>query len=208
MRGNIPSVITGNIAEIRVQELDAIVDQFDLNRHPFYQDWRMGTLPVEKLRDYAGEYGRFVGTIAQGWEALGETHYADEEREHEVLWDDFKTAIGAEKISNRSTTATLVTAAQNAFSDPVTALGALYAFEAQQPHTSQVKLDGLIEHYPVSEAGQEYFKVHANDIAERDLLRARAAKMSEAEFAQTKIACALLGAAMWTALDGVYYAEA
>lgn len=208
MRGTISAVSTGNIAEIRVQELDAIVDQFDLNRHPFYQDWRMGTLPVEKLRDYAGEYGQFVGTIAEGWEALDETHYAEEEREHEVLWGDFKTAIGAAAVSNRSATNTLVTAAKNAFRHPTTALGALYAFEAQQPHTSQVKLDGLIEHYAVSEAGQEYFKVHANDIAERDLLRERAAKMSDAEFAQTKIACALLGAAMWSALDGVYYAEA
>mgnify|MGYP000850458140 CR=1 FL=1 len=208
MRGNIPFVSTGNIAEIRVQELDAIVDQFDLNRHPFYQDWRMGTLPVEKLKDYAGEYGQFVGTIAEGWETLGETHYAEEEREHEVLWSDFKSAIQADKVSSRPSTATLVSAAKNAFSAPATALGALYAFEAQQPHTSQVKLDGLIEHYTVSEAGQKYFKVHANDIAERDLLRERAAKMTGAEFAQTKIACALLGAAMWSALDGVYYAEA
>jgi len=208
MGGKIALVSTGTSAEIRVQELDAIVDQFDLNRHPFYQDWRMGTLPVAKLRDYAGEYGRFVGTIAEGWETLGETHYAEEEREHEVLWSDFKTAIEATEVSNRETTDTLVTAAQNAFRNPATALGALYAFEAQQPITSQVKLEGLIEHYQVSEAGQEYFKVHANDIAERDLLRERAAKMTEAEFAQTKIACALLGAAMWSALDGVYYSEA
>lgn len=208
MGGKIAIVSTGTLAETRAQELDAIVDQFDLNRHPFYQDWRMGTLPVEKLRDYAGEYGRFVGTIAEGWEALGETHYAAEEREHELLWSDFKVAIEANETSNRGTTETLVTAAKNAFQDPTTALGALYAFEAQQPVTSQVKLEGLIEHYQVSESGQEYFKVHANDIAERDLLRKRAEKMSEAEFAQTKIACALLGAAMWTALDGVYYAEA
>jgi pyrroloquinoline-quinone synthase len=201
----ITAVSTGTVAESRVQELDAIVDQFDLNRHPFYQDWRMGTLPIEKLRDYAGEYGRFVGTIAKGWETLGQTHYAEEEREHEALWGDFKQSIASDELSKRETTDTLVTAAKNAFANPATALGALYAFEAQQPHTSQVKLEGLREHYQVDEKGQEYFRVHANDLAERDLLREKAAQMSEAEFAQTKIACALLGAAMWTALDGVYY---
>lgn len=195
-------------AEIRVRELDAIVDQFDLNRHPFYQDWRMGTLPVEKLRDYAGEYARFVGTIADGWETLGQTHYAQEERDHERLWAGFQLAIGAERLSKRPQTDTLVTAAKNAFAQPATAVGALYAFEAQQPHTSQVKLEGLEEHYQVSEAGREYFKVHANDVAERDLLRAKAVEMTDSEFAQTKIACALIGSAMWSALDGVYYSEA
>lgn len=195
-------------AETRVQELDAIVDQFDLNRHPFYQDWRMGTLPVEKLRDYASEYGRFVGTIADGWETLGQTHYAEEEREHERLWAAFQLGIGAERLSKRAQTDTLVNAAKNTFSAKSTAVGALYAFEAQQPHTSQVKLDGLKEHYAVSEAGQEYFKVHANDMAERDLLRQMAAEMTDSEFAQTKAACAVVGAAMWSALDGVYYAEA
>ena len=33
----------------------------------------------------------------------------------------------------------------------------LYAFEAQQPNTSQSKLDGLKEHYNVGEKGEEYF---------------------------------------------------
>jgi pyrroloquinoline-quinone synthase len=200
-------VSTGNSAEIRVRELDAIVGQFDLNRHPFYQDWRMGTLPMEKLRDYAGEYGKFVATIADGWETLGQGHYAEEEREHEQLWAGFRLAIGSDRLSNRPSTDTLVHAAKNGFSNPATAVGALYAFEAQQPHTSQVKLDGLREHYSIDEKGQEYFKVHANDVAERDLLRGMAATMSEAEFAQTKVACALVGAAMWSALDGVYYAN-
>ena len=192
----------------RVAELDAIVAQFDLNNHPFYQDWRMGTLPVEKLQDYAGEYGRFVATIAEGWETLGQTHYAEEERFHEELWADFSASIEADSISKRPTTETLVAAARNGFATKATAVGALYAFEAQQPHTSQVKLDGLKEHYAVGEKGQEYFRVHANDLAERELLRAMAGKMTDAEFAQTKAACAVVASAMWSALDGVYYAEA
>jgi pyrroloquinoline-quinone synthase len=199
-------VSTVETAKNRVQELDAIVDQYDLNRHPFYQDWRMGTLPLEKLRDYAGEYGRFVGTIADGWEILGEAHYAEEERVHERLWAGFRLEIGCDRMSNRPTTDTLVTSAKNAFSQKATAVGGLYAFEAQQPHTSQVKLDGLKEHYAIREAGQEYFKVHANDVAERDLLQRMASEMTDAEFAQAKTACAVVGAAMWQALDGIYYA--
>ena len=80
----------------RTEQLDAIISEFDLNTHPFYQDWRMGKLPVEKLRDYSVEYGRFVGTIAQGWDTLGETHYAEEERDHEKMWSNFQLGIGAD----------------------------------------------------------------------------------------------------------------
>lgn len=191
----------------RIEQLDAIVAQFDLNTHPFYQEWAMGTLPMEKLRDYAGEYGRFVGTIAQGWDTIGETHYANEERDHERMWAAFQLAIGAGRPSNRPQTWTLVSAAIDCFSERAEAPGALYAFEAQQPITSQSKLDGLNKHYDVSEKGKEYFAVHAADFAEAELLRERILAMSEDEFLQTKTACAILCTSMWGALDGVYYTE-
>ncbi len=190
----------------RIEELDAIIAQFDLNKHPFYQDWRMGTLPVEKLRDYAGEYARFVDTIDEGWEQIGETHYAEEEREHEVLWTQFQVALGEVSDSKRPTTDSLVAAARNAFKSPATAVGGLYAFEAQQPFTSQSKLDGLREHYSVGEKGEEYFLVHASDVAEAESLRVTMMEMSDTDFAQTKTACAVVCAAMYGALDGIYYA--
>lgn len=196
----------GEIPMDRIAELDSIVSQFDLNKHPFYQDWRMGTLPVEKLRTYASEYGVFVGTIAEGWETLGESHYAEEERVHDRLWARFKLAVCAGGFAGFPGTETLVTAAKNSFLSVPEATGALYAFEAQQPSTSQSKLDGLREHYAIEGDGAEYFKVHAGDMAERDLLRERVAKMTDEEFARCKSACALLCTAMWSALDGVYSA--
>jgi pyrroloquinoline-quinone synthase len=188
----------------RISQLDAIIGQFDLNGHPFYQEWRMGTLPLEKLRDYAGEYGQFVGTIASGWDTLGEAHYAEEERVHEKLWDDFKAAIGCEYVSNHHHTDTLVTAAKNLYSTRPEAIGALYAFEAQQPNTTQSKLDGLNEHYNVSEKGKEYFVVHASDFCEVELLKKYVTEMSDADFIRCKNACALLCSAMWGGLDGIY----
>ena len=191
----------------RIAQLDAIIDQFNLNTHPFYQDWRMGTLPVEKLRDYAGEYARFVDTIDEGWDRIGETHYAEEERVHEQLWAQFRLTISSYNESRRPATETLVTAARNNFKSEAEAVGALYAFEAQQPNTSQSKLDGLKEHYNVGEKGEEYFLVHASDFAEAEALRGYVAKMSDAEFARAKTACAVVCAAMFGALDGIYYAD-
>ncbi len=189
----------------RIEELDEIVARYDLNQHPFYVDWRCGTLPRVKLVDYSGEYGMFVSTIAAGWDTIGEPVYANEEREHEVFWDDFRGALGFQSLSLRPETDTLVTAARNLFASKADAVGALYAFEVQQPVTAQTKLEGLNEHYELDDAGKRYFVVHAGDFDEVDDLKRHIAAMSEEEFARTKTACGILSAAMWGALDGIYY---
>ncbi len=192
----------------RISQLDAIIEQFDLNKHPFYQDWRMGTLPTEKLKSYAAEYQSFIGTIADGWDTVGETKYAEEERFHELLWTKFKAELGATGTATLKSTDTLVTASKNLFSSPVEALGALYAFEAQQPNTSKSKLDGLVEHYPtITDNGREYFRVHADDFAEAELIREKIKELSDDRFERTKNACAIVCSAMWGALDGIYYAR-
>jgi len=189
----------------RIEELEAIVATYALNSHPFYQDWRAGILPMNKLVDYSGEYGLFVSTIASGWDTIGEPVYANEEREHEVMWDDFRGALGFETLSLRVQTDTLVTAARNLFSKKAESVGALFAFESQQPHTAQSKLDGINEHYPLSEEGKRYFVVHASDFAEVEDLKTHIANLSDEEFARCKTACGILSAAMWGALDGIYY---
>ncbi len=188
----------------RIQELDAIVKQYDLNAHPFYQDWRMGTLPVEKLRDYAAEYGKFVGTISEGWETLSLEKCVAEEKYHQQLWADFELEIGATAGQNHSTTETLVSVARNCFKTKTQAIGALYAFEAQNPETTKSKYDGLTEHYGTSEKGKKYFLVHTTDFNEITLLREMLEGLSEAEFRQVKHACVSMCAAMLGGLDGVY----
>lgn len=189
----------------RVQELQAIIARHDLNSHPFYQEWRAGTLPQSKLVDYSGEYGRFVATIAKGWDTVGYPAYAEEEREHELFWNDFTSELGNEFLSNRPQTEVLVQSADHLFATRPEAIGALYAFEAQQPNTSRSKLDGLNEHYALSDQAKHYFVVHANDVHEVEELEKQVATLTEAEFARCKTACTIVSAAMWSALDGIYY---
>ncbi len=192
----------------RIAQLDAIISQFDLSTHPFYVEWREGTLPVERLREYAAEYARFIDTVDEGWDRIGEPKYGEIEREHERLWSRFQLEIAAGRYEPNPSIDTLVSAARNSFKSKPEAVGALYAFEAQQPETAQSKLDGLTRHYSISEAGREYFKVHAKDIAEAVLLKTYIEALSDGEFARAKTACAVLCAAMWGALDGVYYQAA
>lgn len=190
----------------RTEELNRIVQQFDLNGHPFYVDWRAGTLPVERMSDYAAEWAPFIAALADGWERVGHPDYAAEEREHDELWARFRTALGARGDARRPQSATLATVAQNAFALRPEALGALYAFEVQQPATAQSKLAGLEEHYPqIDRDARTYFVAHAHETDEPELLARQIDELSEADYARAKTGCALMSAAAWGALDGVYF---
>ncbi len=61
-------------------------------------------------------------------------------------------------------------AAWRLFAEPASAWGALYAFESQQPGTSEEKLKGLADHYGVAafDPAAEYFRVHSADYREAD----------------------------------------
>jgi pyrroloquinoline-quinone synthase len=193
----------------RIDELDAIVRQFDLNEHPFYRAWRAGTLPIERLATYADEWAPFIGVVDAGWERIGEPAYAAEEREHDVLWQDFRRELGTSGSMTRPHSRALLAVGESAFEAVPETLGALYSFEVQQPKTATSKLDGLREHYAgtVGEVGQRYWVEHAVETDEPAMLARRIDALSDEEFARAKTACALFSAAAWGALDGVYYTD-
>ena len=193
----------------RISELDAIVRQFDLNEHPFYVEWRAGTLPIERLSEYADEWAPFIGIVDAGWERIGYPEYAAEEREHDELWTRFRGALSATGEMRRPQSRTLLAVGENAFASVPEALGALYSFEVQQPVTASSKLAGLREHYAgtVDTAAQRYFVEHAVETDEPAMLAARIDALSEGEFARAKTACAVFSAAAWGALDGVYFTD-
>ncbi len=192
-----------------IQELDAIVSQFDLNEHTFYAEWRAGTLPVERLAEYADEWAPFIAVVDAGWDRIGYPEYAAEEREHDELWQAFRASLGARSEMRRPQSKTLLAVGEQAFASVPEALGALYSFEVQQPKTATSKLDGLREHYAgtVNEAGQRYWVEHAVETDEPAMLAERIEALSDGEFARAKTACAIFSAAAWGALDGVYYTD-
>jgi pyrroloquinoline-quinone synthase len=193
----------------RIDELDAIVRQFDLNEHPFYAEWRAGTLPIERLAEYADEWAPFIGAVEAGWERIGYPEYAAEEREHDELWSRFRTALSATGEMQRPQSKTLLAVGENAFASVPEALGALYSFEVQQPATASSKLAGLREHYAgtVGADAQQYFVEHAVETDEPAMLASMIDRLSDGEFARARTACSLFSAAAWGALDGVYYTD-
>jgi pyrroloquinoline-quinone synthase len=189
-------------------QCDALIAGHSLLRHPFYIAWSDGTLPVSALKDYAREYGAFIRTISQGWAKTGNAHVARVEEGHAMIWErEFAASLGTSVTGQPQVAevAALVATARELFSDKATALGALYAFEAQQPLTAQSKLKGLGDHYQqLPERAGLYFDLHKDDFAEPAMLAGAMETLSEEDRARALAACEKMCEALYDALTGVH----
>lgn len=187
------------------KQFDAILEKWDLLKHPFYQAWSAGTLPLEALKVYAREYGAFIGTLHEGWNTLNDAATADEEREHTEMWKEFASALGA-KVGEPEITqvAELVRVAHELFASSAAALGAMYAFEAQQPETAKSKLHGLKTHYALPSAVEAYFEVHSTNWRESEKIMKQIKVLSAQEKQQALAACEKMAASLWDALTGIH----
>jgi pyrroloquinoline-quinone synthase len=186
-------------------KLDQRIQKWALLKHPFYQAWESGKLPLEALATYGREYGAFVNELPSGWTVLLDEETANEEREHAALWSNFAKTLNT-KVSQPTLPAVekLVAEARHFFASPDTALGALYAFEAQQPDTAKSKLDGLRKHYQLGKAAEPYFELHSKNQHEAAKLLAGISELSETEQENALNACDQMSQAMWDALTDIY----
>jgi pyrroloquinoline-quinone synthase len=166
-----------------VSMLDALSAETSLLKHPFYQQWTAGTLPLERLRNYAVQYyrhvaafPRYLSAIHARCEDLGTRqvlleNLIDEERggeNHPELWLRFaealgvtrETVIGAEPFdASRALTGKFLELTRD---QPLPAgLAALYVYESQIPAVADAKIDGLRRFYGITDAnGLRFFNVH------------------------------------------------
>lgn len=186
---------------------DALIAEHSLLQHPFYVAWSKGTLPVAALADYAREYGAFIDTIAQGWDMVGSGAIARIEEEHAEIWDNtFAGGLGTSVNSPRiEQVAELLKVSRELFSERVTAIGGLYAFEAQQPATAQSKLKGLREHYhQLPQSCGEYFVLHQDDYDEPSLLAADIDRLRDQDRGRALRACERMCRGLYDALTGIH----
>lgn len=167
-----------SFAQTMIQELSPR----HLLKHPFYQAWSDGTLPLETIREYAGQYYRHVLAFPR---YVSATHAAcedlsvrqmllenliDEERgteNHPELWLRFAEALGLSRAEVESKESlpeikaiidTFLGAARRSYEE---GLGALFAYEHQIPEIAQFKLEALEKHYGVTtKRGTAFFDVH------------------------------------------------
>ena len=183
----------------------AIFLEYNLLNHPFYRAWSEGRLASGQLSLYAKQYGSFIKLISEGWRRVNEEAIATEEQEHYELWKKFGNSLNME-VNNAFLPAVdeLVTTTKENYRTYAGALGALYAFEVQQPATAASKLQGLKEHYSKWTGDETYFTIHANDIEEPALLEEKMNDLSPADRLIAYNACATTCRLLYNALTDIY----
>jgi pyrroloquinoline-quinone synthase len=212
------------------ETLDEIIEDRSLLKHPFYQAWNAGTLPLDSLREYAKQYFHFEAAFPTFLSAIharmepGEARKAvldnlwDEEhgdQNHLALWLQFCESLGVDEAEVRASepnteTRELVEGFRAACTEGTVAegLATLYAYESQAPRVAETKIHGLRSFYGFEDAkGYEFFSVHQDvDVyhsqAERDVVTAAATTAEARDGLEdaTRVAADRL----WRFLDGAY----
>ena len=154
---------------------------------------------------YAREYGNFISSLPRAWETLKNSETAAEEREHAEMWTDFTAAVGGFTAdASLPQTLNLIRASEALFATRATALGAMYAFEAQQPATAKSKLDGLKTHYNLLQGVEPYFEVHSANWHELEKILRQIESLPVDEQARALAACEQMAASLWDTLTGIH----
>lgn len=218
------------MAHAVIAEIDAMIADRHLLKHPFYQAWSAGALGRERLHGYAIRYYPHVAAFPRYLSAIHSRcadpatrrtlleNLIEEERgddNHPELWLRFAEALGVERRRVLGTPTApavekLIDAFAAACSSAASAAGlaAIYAYEAQMPAVAAAKIDGLKRFYGVNdERGLAFFTVHENaDVwhsrTDAELIRRHCADDHAAGDAAVAAARSVL-AALWAALDAM-----
>ena len=217
------------MSSVLFDPIDVVLEHINILKHPFYQAWSKGTLTREALKEYACQYYQFVKDFPRMVSAVHSNtpdfsvrqellqNLMDEEQgpeNHPALWMRFANALGASEddvltTAPLSTTSALVNTMMDSCRNGSFQEGcaALYAYEAQIPEVSRVKIEGLRKFYGMSDtASIKFFTVHE----EADVYHSRAEREMIEQHTPVKLQPAVQRAslktaeALWHFLDGVY----
>ena len=152
--------------------IDALIEDRHLLNHSFYTRWVAGDLPPEAIREYATRYyhfeagfPRFLSAIHSRTEdpdarqVLLDNLWDEEagEENHVELWLRFAEGVGANREDVRKgqpspAARRLVDTYRSAAEGPVSGgVAAIYAYEKQVPAVAKAKIQGLRDHYEVTD---------------------------------------------------------
>jgi len=159
-----------------IQEIDRIIEERSLLKHPFYQAWSDGKLTRESLAGYSKEYYQLVKAVpifmTQLMDYVPSSMYNEldfhqqEEFSHISMWERFASGLGVSRndLLNHDglyKTNHAISGMHTLMSSFVSGSTAMYALEKEIPKISQTKLEGLAEFYGLtSEDVTKYFKEH------------------------------------------------
>jgi len=209
--------------------IDAKVEERAMLKHPFYQAWTEGRLPLDTLRDYARQYFHHVEAFPravsavhsacadrEGRRTLAE-NLAEEEgievgkQDHASLWLMFACGLGESEAAvrgqelNPETHALIETFRKLSRRSYASGLGALYAYESQFPGVASAKIEVLIDRYGIGdEETLRFFRVHESADAEHsEVCRGLLDRLPDDQRDEAIRAGEELAGALWNFLSGV-----
>ena len=209
--------------------IDAKVAERAMLKHPFYQAWTEGRLPLETLRAYSRQYFHHVDAFPRAVSAVHSAcpdrdgrrmlaeNLAEEEglepgkQDHATLWLMFAAGLGESEEGvraqelNTETQALIDTFRGLSQRSYASGLGALYAYESQFPSVASAKINGLIDRYGISDEDTlRFFRVHESaDVEHSSVCRALLDRLPKEEKAEAVAAGDELAGALWNFLSGV-----
>src|SRR3954451_24012473 len=209
--------------------IDAKVAERAMLRHPFYQAWTEGRLPLDTLRAYARQYFHHVEAFPRAVSAVHSVcpdrdgrrmlaeNLAEEEgldagkQDHATLWLMFACGLGEDEAAlhaqklNPETRGLIDTFRKLSRQSYAAGLGALYAYESQFPGVASSKIQGLVDRYGISdEETLRFFRVHETaDVEHSGVCRELLNRLPETEQAEAIAAGEELAGALWNFLSGV-----
>ena len=209
--------------------IDSKVAERAMLKHPFYQAWTEGRLPLDTLRHYARQYFHHVEAFPRAVSAVHSAcpdrdgrrmlaeNLAEEEgleagkQDHASLWLMFACGLGEDESAvraqqlNAETQALIDTFRRLSRRSYASGLGALYAYESQFPGVASAKIEGLVERYGIAdEATLRFFRVHESaDLEHAQVCRDLLDRLPEAEREEAVAAGEELAGALWNFLSGV-----
>ena len=212
-----------------IDDIQHIIEERRLLKHPFYQAWQRGELTRDHLRGYAAQYYPHVLAFPQyvsGAHAICPTqaerqelleNLIEEERgdeNHPELWLRFAQGVGArrddvEHAEPLPETQRLVDTFRDATMNRsfAEACAALYVYESQVPEVAKTKIAGLTSFYGIDDPRTlQFFEVHigADEIHSQvgaSMVRRNTDDASRDAVLLTARECA---DALWSFLDGVH----
>ena len=210
-------------------QIDSKVAERAMLKHPFYQAWTEGRLPLDSLRDYARQYFHHVEAFPRAVSAVHSAcpdrdgrrmlaeNLAEEEgieagkQDHATLWLMFACGLGESEDAvraqelNPETEALIATFRRLSRQSYAAGLGALYAYESQFPAVASAKIEGLVDRYGIDdEETLRFFRVHQHaDVEHSAVCRALLDRLPENQKAEAVVAGEELAGALWNFLSGV-----
>jgi pyrroloquinoline-quinone synthase len=209
--------------------IDSKVAERAMLKHPFYQAWTEGRLPLDTLRDYARQYFHHVEAFPRAVSAVHSAcddrdgrrmlaeNLAEEEgleadkQDHAALWLMFACGLGESEDAvrgqqlNPETLALIETFRRLSRKSYASGLGALYAYESQFPSVASAKIEGLVDRYGIAdEPTLRFFRVHETaDVEHSSVCRSLLERLPDGEKAEAIAAGEELAGALWNFLSGV-----